>query len=101
MSLPTFFIFSKAFVLLRSVIIDRFVENSMPHRVKLVHPHSRSMVTFNLSLENFFIPIQITLVFSLFIFKPDKFPNTSRVFKADCKECRSILMWCHLQTVLF
>ena len=82
-----FLIFSKAFVQLHSVIIDRFVKNSMPNRVKLVHPYSRSVVTFNLSLEKIFRPIQITLVFSLFIFKPDKFPYISRVFKADCKEC--------------
>ena len=59
----------------------------MPNKVKLVHPHSKFVVMFNLSFENFFRPIQITLVFSLFIFKPDKFPYISRVFRADCKEC--------------
>ena len=59
----------------------------MPNKVKLVHPHSKFVVTFNLSFENFFHPIQITLVFSLFVFKPDQFPYISRVFRADCKEC--------------
>ena len=59
----------------------------MPNKVKLVHPHSKSMVTFNLSLEKFFCPIQITLVFFLFNFKPDTFPYISRVFRVNCKEC--------------
>ena len=40
----------------------------MPNKVKLVHPHSKFVVTFNLSFEIFFRPIQITLVFSLFMF---------------------------------
>ena len=72
---------------MRSGINDKFVENSIPNKVKSVHVQSKSVVTFILSLECFFHPIQITLVFSLFIFKPDKVPYISRVFNADCKEC--------------
>ena len=35
----------------------------MPNKVKSVHPQSKSVVTFILSLECFFHPIQIPLVF--------------------------------------
>ena len=52
-----------------------------------MHPQTKSVVTFILSLESFFRPIQITSVFSLFIFKPDKFLYISIVFNAYCKEC--------------
>ena len=49
-------------------------------------PHSSTALTFNLSLQNLFRPIQITLVFIAFIFNPDMEPNISRVFNAACKD---------------
>ena len=42
---------------------------------------------FAIYLWIFFLPIQMTFVFSLFIFCPEKFPNISSVFKAAFSNC--------------
>ena len=63
------------------------VKKSMPKRLNSDLPQSKHSVTLSLSFDSLFFPIQITFVFSLFIFSPEKFPKISMVFKAGCKEC--------------
>ena len=55
--------------------------------MKLVQRQSSFCDTFNLNFEKRFLPIQIILVFSLFIRNPEKLPKNSNVFNAACKEC--------------
>ena len=74
----------------------------MPNKVKLVHPHSKSVVTFNLSLENFFRPIQITLVFLYSFLSLMDFRIFQEYLGLFIRSAgyRSVSVWCHLQTVL-
>ena len=65
---------------------SRFVEKSIPKRVNSEVSQSRFCAMDSLILEFLFLPIQTIFVFSLLIFKPEKVPNISKVFKADCKE---------------
>ena len=83
----TCLVMCKVLVWLHSTIAGKSVKNSIPSRVKLLQPHPSSVETLNFSFENFFRPIKMTLVFPLFIFRPDISPYTSRVFDADCNEC--------------
>ena len=57
----------------------------MPRRVKSLAPHIKSLPTLSLSLEWRFLPIQTSLVLSIFTFRPDILPNTSRTLRAANK----------------
>ena len=64
----------------------RFVEKLIPKRVNSEVSQSTFCAIDSLILEFLFLPIQTIFVFSLLIFKPEKLPNISKVFKDDCKE---------------
>ena len=77
-------IFCNTLVKLISGIASIYVEKSMPKKLNSDLPQSKHSGTLSLSFYSLFFPIQITFVFSLFIFSPEKFPKISMVFKADC-----------------
>ena len=66
---------------------SRFTQKWRPRNLKLVQPQSSFCNTFNLNFEKHFLPIQIILVFPLFIRNPEKLPKISSVFNAASKEC--------------
>ena len=57
----------------------------MPRRVKLLAPHANYFPMSNLSFEFLFLPIQTSLVLSIFTLKPDMLPYTSNTLRAANK----------------
>ena len=64
----------------------RFAEKLIPKRRNSEVSKSRFCAMDSLILEFPFWPNQAIFVFSLLIFKPEKLPNISNIFKADSKE---------------
>ena len=64
------------------------MEKSIPKRVNSELSQSKFSVIGSFVIEFLFLPIQIIFVFSLLTFRPERLPNISSVFKADCNECR-------------
>ena len=81
----TFFIDFEKFI---SGIRFKFVEKFIPKRVNSELSQSNFSVIGSFVFEFLFLPIQTIFVFSLLTFRPERLPNISSVFKADCSECR-------------
>ena len=68
-------------------IFSRSTENEIPNKVKHFVRHSNLEVVIILSQECFFfLPIQTTLVFVVFIFNPENVPKIAIVLKAASQD---------------